>query len=87
MAWTNCRVCWTQMQSCCGWSNLCTECKAVEQEKIRLQMQADAEERQRKIDAWEIQPVNIATLDTQFCECCGIPKNWCKCECKNKWTI
>ena len=87
MAWTSCRWCWTNMQSCCGWGNLCTACKLAEQEKIREQMKIDAEERKKKIDSWEIIPVNIATIDNQFCHCCWIPKNWCKCDCKNKWEI
>ena len=75
------------MHTCCWWTNLCDECKLVENERVRQQMKADAEDRQKKIDSGEITPVNIATLDTQFCPCCGIPKNRCKCECKNKRSI
>lgn len=87
MAFTNCRECWVWMQTCCWKWNLCWSCKEIQNEEIRKQMAIDAAERQRKIDAWEIEPVNIASIDPQFCNCCWIPKNWCNCECKNKRSI
>ena len=80
MARVNCSECWVSMQTCCGQWPTCKDCKAVATEQARERLAKEAEERRQKIESWEIPLVNIAQLDSQFCQCCGIPKNRCVCE-------